>query len=191
MVFLLPEITELIYFPSREKWRKWLEKNHAKKKDVWLLYYKAHTGKKRIPYDDAVEEAICFGWIDTTVKKVDHESFAQRFTPRNPKSSWSETNLMRARKMILEGKMAKSGLEKLGNALNEKIKKKNSMSTPKDLKEALGKKPRALENFMKYPPSHKRHYLWWLADAKKPETRKRRIKKVVEFALENKKPGET
>ena len=186
----MPAITELIYFPERERWRKWLEKNHAKKKDVWILYYRKDSGKKRIPYDDAVEEAICFGWIDTTVKKVDHESFAQRFTPRNPKSNWSETNLMRARKMILEGKMAKAGFEKLGDALEKKITKKNAASIPKDLKEALRKKPKALENFMKYPPSHKRHYLWWLADAKKPETRKRRIKKIIGFALENRKLGE-
>ena len=188
---LLPAITKLIYFPDRKKWRKWLGKNHAKKKDVWLLYYKAHTGKKRIPYDDAVEEAICFGWIDTTVKKIDDEKYAQRYTPRNPKSSWSETNLMRAGKMINEGKMTKTGFEKLGDALNQKVKKKNSMPIPKDLKSALRKKPKAFENFMKYTPSHKRHYLWWIEDAKKTETRERRIKKVVEFALENKKLGQT
>ena len=186
----MPEITELIYFPDRKKFRKWLEKYHAKKKDVWLLYFKAHTGKKRIPYDDAVEEAICFGLIDTTVKRIDDEKFAQRYTPRNPKSSWSETNLARAGKMIKEGKMTKSGFEKLGDALKKKITKKNIALIPKDLKEALKKKPNALENYMKYPPSHKRHYLWWIEDAKREETRERRIKKVVGFALKNKKLGE-
>lgn len=186
----MPEITETLYVKSRGAWRKWLEKNHAKKKDIWLIYYNKASGKPRIPYDDAVEEALCFGWIDSIVKKIDGEKHAQRYSPRNPKSSWSESNLGRARRMIEQEKMTIAGLEKLGNALNEKTPKKIGANIPKDLKEALAKKPKARANFEKFAPSYKRHYIWWVESAKQKETRARRIKRVVGFALENRKPGD-
>ena len=88
------EITETLYLTNRKQWRDWLEKNYNKKKDVWLIYYKKHTKKKTIPYDDAVEEALCFGWIDSTVKRIDDEKHVQRYSPRKLNSVWSETILL-------------------------------------------------------------------------------------------------
>ena len=188
----LPEITETLYVKNREAWRKWLEKNHSRKKEIWLIYYKVSSGKKRIPYADAVEEALCFGWIDTTVKSIDDEKYVQLFVPRKRKSNWSELNLTRAKKMIDEGKMTKAGLEKLGDALEKRKSNSRKITprTPSDLLKELRKNPKALANYGKWPPSHKRHYIWWMLEAKQAETRKRREKKIFERALANKKLGE-
>lgn len=93
-----PEKTDnQLYLPTRSEWRQWLSKNHAGVKVIWLVYYKKHTGKPSIPYDDAVEEALCFGWIDSTIKRIDDERYMQKFTPRNLKSEWSDLNIRRVR----------------------------------------------------------------------------------------------
>lgn len=96
------EVTESLYVKNRKEWRAWLENNHQSKKEIWLIYYKKHTGKPSIPYSDAVEEAICFGWIDGQIKSLDEEKYTQRYTPRKPKSAWSEINIERAKRMISE-----------------------------------------------------------------------------------------
>jgi len=107
------EIGETLYVTTREQFRAWLEKHHASKKEIWLINYKKATGRPSIPYVDAVEEAICFGWIDGLEKSMDAERYALRFSPRRPKSNWTETNKERARRMIAEGKMEKAGLAAL------------------------------------------------------------------------------
>jgi len=104
------EITEKLYVKNREAWREWLINHHAARKEIWLVYYKKHTGKSRIPYDHAVEEALCFGWIDSTVKRVDDEIYVQRFTPRKKNSNWSDLNKKRARNLIKSGKMTDAGM---------------------------------------------------------------------------------
>lgn len=106
------KITETLYVHNRKDWRAWLKKNHAKKKEIWLIYYRKASGRKRIPYDDAVEEALCFGWTDSTAKRIDGERFAQRFTPRRPGSQWSELNKKRARRLIKNGRMTRAGIAK-------------------------------------------------------------------------------
>jgi len=103
------EIGETIYVTTREEFRAWLESNHKFKKEIWLIQYKKVTKKPSIPYVDAVEEAICFGWIDGFEKGMDAERYATRFTPRRPKSNWTETNKQRAQKMIAAGRMTESG----------------------------------------------------------------------------------
>ena len=105
------EITETLFVENRNKWRKWLKNYHDKEKEVWLIYFKKHTGKFSIAYNDAVEEAICFGWIDGKVRSIDAEKYMQRFSPRNPDSVWSLLNKKRALKMIKEGKMTGAGLK--------------------------------------------------------------------------------
>jgi len=107
------EIGETIYVTTREELRKWFEKNHKIKKEIWLIQYKKFTKKASMKYVEAVEEAICFGWIDGFEKGVDAERYATRFSPRRPKSNWTETNRERARKMIAEGKMTEAGLATL------------------------------------------------------------------------------
>src|SRR5260221_13049523 len=103
------EIGETIYVTTREEFREWLEKNHKTSKEIWLIQYKKFTQKPSIPYADAVEEAICFGWIDGLEKGMDDQRFAKRFMRRIPKSNWTEANMERARKMIVEGKMTEAG----------------------------------------------------------------------------------
>ena len=187
------EITETLYFTNRDDWRKWLEKNYDKKKEVWLIYYKKHTKKPCIPYDDAVEEALCFGWIDSTVKHVDDEKHVQRYSPRNLKSVWSPHNIKRVKKMIKEGKMTEIGIEKyeygMKNNLITPTTDKN-IEVPKDLQTALKAEKRASENFYNLAPSYRIMYIYWIIGAKREETRKRRIKKAVQLLKESKKPWE-
>ena len=107
------EIGETIYVTAREDFRRWLEKNHKSKKEMWLVQYKKATKKPSLNYVEAVEEALCFGWIDGLEKRIDDERYALRFSPRRPKSNWTETNKERARKLIAEGKMTEAGLASL------------------------------------------------------------------------------
>lgn len=156
-----------------------------------MIYYKKHTGKPRVSYDDAVEEAICFGWIDSTIQRMDDERYRQRYTPRNRDSKWSAHNVRRANKMIREGKMMKEGL-----SLFEEWKARNKdpvsraptqeeQVPPDDLLRALKKNKKAMDHFSKMAPSHKRNYFLWINDAKKEETRNRRIDKAVVMLEKN------
>ncbi|UCC11496.1 MAG: YdeI/OmpD-associated family protein [candidate division WOR-3 bacterium] len=182
-----------VYMKSRAAWRAWLNKNHKKKKEVWLVYYKKHTRKPTVAYNDAVEEALCFGWIDSIVRTVDNERYMQKYTPRRPDSVWSQINIRRARKMIKQGLMTGSGLalfnavKKRGRIAPRARDIKTRLAVPVDLKEALKKKKKAYDNFMNFAPSYKAMYIYWINDAKKPETRARRILRVVGFAEANKK----
>jgi uncharacterized protein YdeI (YjbR/CyaY-like superfamily) len=185
---------EPVFFEDRTAWRSWLEKNHDKEKEVWLLVFKKHTGKKSISYNEAVEEALCFGWIDSVMNRIDEEKFKQKFTPRNKKSPWSLLNKNRALKMIKEGKMAPAGKRKIAEAKKNglwktayTLRKKVVLSL--DLKKALQKNRLAWKNFQAFADGYKNHYIFWLDDAKTTETRARRIKKIVSRAAKNKKPG--
>jgi uncharacterized protein YdeI (YjbR/CyaY-like superfamily) len=108
--------TEELHMTSRGNWRSWLKKNYHIKKEAWLIFYKKHTSKPNVTYDEAVEEALCFGWIDSTIKRIDDEKFARKFTPRKPNSKWSESNKKRAEKMITQRRMTKAGLELIHQA---------------------------------------------------------------------------
>lgn len=189
------KMTETLYVTKRDEWRAWLKKNNEKKKEVWLIYYKKHTGKPRIPYDDAVEEALCFGWIDSTVQKLDEEKYAQKFTPRSTTSMWSALNIKRAEKMIKEKRMTKAGFALFKEGAKN-VKKRarprtvtKRLSVPPDLKEALAKNRQALKNFSNFAPSYRKIYILWITDSKREETREKRIKQVVAWAAQNKKPG--
>jgi len=188
------KITEKLHVTNRDDWRAWLKKNHETKKEVWLIHYKKHTGRPGIPYDDAVEEALCFGWIDSTIRRLDDEKFARKFTPRRGKSNWSELNKKRARKMIRQGKMTKIGLTKFKEIENNKKGSKakpseKRLTVPPDLRKALATNKNAWENFNKFAPGYRRLYVGWITDAKRRETREKRIKQTVRWAAQNKKPG--
>ena len=179
---------------NRNDWRVWLFQKHNSESDIWLIYYKKHTAKKSIPYNDAVEEAICFGWIDTTVKRIDDERYMQKFLPRKKNSKWSELNKIRALKLIKEEKMTEFGLEKINEAKqngnwDNAYGSKEKQEIPKDLLSALSKNKIALNNFINFAQGYQNNYIYWINDAKKDETRKRRIAKVLERASENIKPG--
>jgi uncharacterized protein YdeI (YjbR/CyaY-like superfamily) len=188
-------MSRTLYVTNRDDWRAWLKENHGSQKEVWLVYYKKHTGKPRIPYDDAVEEALCYGWIDSTVKRIDDEKYAQKFTPRNERSNWSELNKKRARKMIKQGRMTRTGLAKFKQAGKQEDKDtqgkppKKRLVIPPDLKKALSANKQALENFNNFAPSYRRLYIGWITAAKRKETREKRINQTVKWSADGKKPG--
>jgi len=184
-----------MYVNNRDDWRKWLKQNHDQEKEVWLIYFKKNTRKPSIPYEDSVEEALCFGWIDSIIKKMDHEKYARKFTPRTNTTKWSASNKARVRKLIKVGRMTGFGLAKIkGLVLNRKDetirdKLKKKLLIPKYLKEALKANPRAWANFNTLAPSHQRNYVGWIISAKKQETRDKRVKEAIGLLTQNKKLG--
>ena len=181
------------YAKDRKAWRKWLEKNHATSDGVWLIYDKKASGKKRLEYSDAVEEALCFGWIDSTLRPLDDEKYMQRFTPRKPNSGWSALNKQRIEKMIDQDLMAKAGLEKIEEAKRngawEKLDHIEALRLPEDFEKALSKNKKAKTNFENFPQFTKKQFLYRINSARRPETRKERIKLLVKMAAANKKPS--
>ncbi len=190
------EITETFYAKNRKEWRNWLETNHDSKKEIWLIRYKKHTGKPVVSYDDSVEEALCFGWIDSTVKRVDDEYYVQRITPRRMKSIWSVPNIKRVRKMLDEGLMTEHGLAKIPDEVMEAAKTGNVISSQtvipdeipmiRELEEALADNKKASDTWDSLTPSLRKRYIYWINDAKRDETRIRRIDKLVKMLEDGK-----
>lgn len=185
-------------FRNRQAWRAWLMKYHEKKKEIWLVFYKKHTNKKSLVYTDAVEEALCFGWIDGLLKRIDNEKHKIRFSPRRPGSVWAPSNIARVRKMIREKKMTEAGLTLFKSAKLETqtaptvktvLKKSKRIIIPPDLRQALAAKPKALEHFTNYPPSFRLLAINWVKTAKHEQTRRRRIRDVVANAAKHAKPA--
>lgn len=181
-----------VYVNTREDWRLWLQENHDSEDCVWLVYYKKHTRKRSIPYADAVEEAICFGWIDGQIRRIDDERYIQRFTPRRRGSIWSELNIERARKMIRQGRMTQSGLEAFreGMEMKKRVPSSRSYSVPAYLETALGEDKTAWDNFQALSPSAKLAYVHWIDSAKKDETRQKRIEKTLSQLTMKRRLGE-
>lgn len=185
---------ETIFCKNRDEWRTWLEHNHNLIKEIWLIYYKKHTKKATVVYNEAVEEALCFGWIDSTIKSINEDTYMQKYTPRNDNSMWSLVNKNRVKKLIREKKMTKAGLEKIEAAKkNGKWEKaymsKDKLKMPENLVEALKKNPIALTNFENFSPSNRKIYIGWILSAKREETIQKRIDIVVQRSEKNEKPG--
>ncbi len=188
------ETSDKLYVTSRDDWRAWLRKNYDTTKEVWLIYYKKQTGKPSVPYDDSVEEALCFGWIDSTIKKIDDEKFARKFTPRKAGSRWSEANKKRAKRMMKEGRMEEPGLAEImeakrGGEWFKIAPVKKELVVPSYVKEALANNNKALENFNNLAKSYKRQYIGWIASAKREETRMRRLAEAIRLLEKNQKLG--
>ena len=186
------ELANALFFKNRDEWHNWLEKNHRAINEIWLIHYKKSSGKKGLNHFDAVEEAICFGWIDGKLKKIDEERFILRYSPRKSKSVWSKINKENAEKMISLGKMTKAGFDKIeeakkqgfwDNAYTNLVKER----LPSDLKNALIVNKKAWNNFQQFANSYRNMYIGWVKNAKTEETRKKRISEVVKNSLENKK----
>ncbi len=174
---------------SRKEWREWLEKNHQSEKSVWLIIYHKSSDTESVYYDEAVEEAICFGWIDSIAHKRDGESKYQFFAQRKPKSNWSKANRERVQKMIRLGLMTPSGqklidLAKETGTWEALVDVQNSV-IPEDLQKQLNQNEAALKNFLAFPPSSKRIILEWILNARKDETRQKRIEETVRLAGDN------
>jgi uncharacterized protein YdeI (YjbR/CyaY-like superfamily) len=173
---------------TRNAWRRWLAKNHAKQTEIWLVFHKKHTGIDCVPYEDSVEEALCFGWVDSLIKQLDADRYARKYTPRKATSVWSESNKARADKMIRAGLMTDVGLALIEAAKSSgEWQQKRTRSTfagnemPPELRAALAKNTKAAKNFLALPPSHKRNYLLWISAAKRTETRHRRAQQAAEM----------
>lgn len=149
------EIGKTLYVTARSKWRAWLSKHHATSSDIWLIFYKVSSGKPRISYDDAVLEALCFGWIDSIVKKMDEESFAQRFSPRKSTSVLSQMNIERIRELIKENKMTPAGLAAISHAFDPKAPPPE-FKIPSGILKAVKANSEAWKYFQKLPESYKR-----------------------------------
>lgn len=178
------------YYPkSRSEWRQWLQENHVQKDGIQLIIAKKGSGLPSLPVADAVEEALCFGWIDSVAHKLDDKRYKIFFFPRNPKSKWSKINKGRVKKLTKLGLIAPAGKKMIAlakktgtwDALNEV----DQLLLPKDLKTAFSKNKKASNFFDAFPPSTKRAILEWILNAKQPETRIKRIKETVDLAEKN------
>jgi uncharacterized protein YdeI (YjbR/CyaY-like superfamily) len=178
-----------IHFRSAGELRKWLEKNHAKSNAVFVIMYRKESEVKTVYWDELVNEVICFGWIDGKRTRRNHESFYQYISPRNPKSHWSKINKAKVERLLSENKIAPAGLtmielaKKTGtwNALD----KIDALELPDDFQNALKKNKKASDYFHAFPPSAKRYILWWIMNAKRAETRQKRIDETVALAEKN------
>lgn len=178
-----------IYCKSSKEWRTWLEKNHLKEKTIALIKYKKHTGKPSLFGNQAMMDAICYGWIDTTVKKLDEEKYIQRFAKRNEKSKWSINTLKYGKDLFEKGLMSEYGIKMYKEGLAKKPHDADiplNPETPEDLKKELGKH-KLKEKFETIAPSTKRMFLRWLFRAKQAETREKRIGQIINLVKENKK----
>lgn len=163
------KITKTLYVHKVKDWRAWLRKNHKSAKEIFLVYYKKDSGKPRISYNDAVDEAMCFGWIDSTVKTIDQDCFCQRFSPRRKSSPCSELNKHRAMRMIKDKRMTPTGLAALEGTLGYgakihkgTIKHTEIWKVPADIQKTLKKDPGTWKNFQKFPLAYKRIRVGWI-----------------------------
>lgn len=177
------EITKTFYPKDRNDFRKWLEENHDKEREIWLILPLKQSGKAKIPYDDSVEEALCFGWIDSTQKKIDEDHATQRFTPRKPKSPWSELNKERARKLIELDLMTPAGAKFLPN-LNEEF------VFSADILEIIRSNEVAYNNFMNFPEVYRRLRFGYIEDVRKnPIEFQKRLQNLIKMSEKNKMFG--
>jgi uncharacterized protein YdeI (YjbR/CyaY-like superfamily) len=173
-------------FTNRKGWRAWLEEHHATEQEAWLLISRKGVSRRFLMLQEAIEEALCFGWIDGVLKPINKEIYLLRFSPRKPNSIWSVNNQRRVEKLIHEGRMTPAGLEKIAQAKENgewdaAIAREDVSSVPDDLVQELENND-AWIAFENWPASQKKQYLFWLATAKKPETREKRIQLIVEIA---------
>jgi uncharacterized protein YdeI (YjbR/CyaY-like superfamily) len=178
------DIGKTLYVTKAAEWRRWLQKHHASEPEIWLVFYKKESGNPSLPYNDAVEQAPCFGWIDSIVKKHGPETRAQRFSPRRPRSPLSEMNKARVRRLHAAGKMTPAGLAVAGDILNEPFK------VPDDILAALKEDKETWHNFQKFPDSYKRIRVGWIDAARvRPDFLEQRLRYFLRMAKQNKRFG--
>ena len=169
---------------SRKAWRAWLQKHHAAASGVWLVFAKKHTGIPSLTYNDAVEEALCFGWIDNVMKSIDDDFYMQNFTPRKEKSGWSASNRKRVEKLIAAGLMTAAGMalvtlaKKTGRWDTHRVSE--TLTIPPELQQALDANPAAKKNWPGYTESQRKMFLYSIYGAKRPETRAARVARVID-----------
>ncbi len=184
---------QYLSFASRAEWRAWLQENHARAKEVLLIHYKKGTGKQGLSVPEAVEEALCFGWIDGILRRIDAEKHVVRYTPRRKGSVWSQLNKGRVARLIQEGRMTAAGLEQVAiakeNGRWQAAERLEDVDTvPAELTKALRKHPGMLKAFKELAPSRRKQYIWWIGSAKRDETRQKRIAALIDYLSGRGKP---
>jgi uncharacterized protein YdeI (YjbR/CyaY-like superfamily) len=178
------EITQILYVTDPKEWRKWLERHYKTESEIWLVYYKKHTGKPRIGYNDAVEQALCFGWIDSTVRSLDEERTVQRFSPRKPKSGYSQANIERLRHLVAQGKVVDEVVESLGDILEQEF------IFPEDILKAIQADEQTWENYQNFSEPYKRIRVAFIEGARKrPSEFQKRLNYFIKKTRENKLIG--
>lgn len=184
------EKKRLEYYPeNRKEWRNWLQKNHAVAPHIWVIIYKKEAGKPSVTYAEVVEEALCFGWIDSKPNKRDAESYVLFIAPRKPKSVWSALNKTRVESLLKQDLLMPAGLQKIEAAKKDgswnALDKVDAMEMPAALKKAFAKNKPALKNFNAFPPSTKKAIYQWMASAKTETTLLKRAAETVTLAAKN------
>lgn len=178
------KITKTLYVHKREDWRDWLQAHYQTEPEIWLEYYRVETGQPRIAYNDAVEEALCFGWIDSTIKTLDEERTVQRFTPRKPKSGYSQTNKERLRRLIAQGQVMSEVEASLGDILDEPF------VIPDDILDALQANPQAWQNFQRYSAPYQRIRIAYIDHARnRPGEFEKRLHHFLKMTEQDKQFG--
>jgi len=178
------KIGTTLYAKNRMEWRRWLAKHHDSAAEIWLIYYKKASGKPRIPYNDAVDEALCYGWIDSILKPIDEHKYAQRYSPRKKTSRLSDMNRERVRRLIKAGRMTKAGLVAIEHTGT------GSTTLPDDIVARLRKDPATWRNFQKFPASYKRIRVGWIAAARhRREVFEQRLRYFLKMTKQNKRFG--
>jgi len=182
-----PELTTLEVGNLRE-WRRWLTKHHASSPGVWLVYYKDHRRVESIDYDDSVREALCFGWVDSLIKRLDGDRYARKFTPRRPASKWSDSNRQRWAELKTRGLLTPAGLAAAPTP--ESYRPRPAIPRlPLYIAKALQANQKAWSFFQELAPTHRRHFVAWIHTAKRPETQKKRIRESIALLAAGKKLG--
>jgi uncharacterized protein YdeI (YjbR/CyaY-like superfamily) len=185
----------MVYARDRAAWRAWLEENHASEPaGVWLVYYKPHSGKPTVAYDESVEEALCFGWVDSLIRKLDADRYARKFTPRKPDSSWSESNRKRVGKLVAQGLMTAAGLRlveaaKASGRWDRDPRPDVSADPAPEFGVALQASPGAADFFDSLTAAQQRQFITWINLAKQPATRQRRVAESIELLEQGQKLG--
>jgi uncharacterized protein YdeI (YjbR/CyaY-like superfamily) len=178
------EVTKTFYVTNRDDWRSWLSKHYSEESEIWLVYYRVEIGKPRIPYNEAVEEALCFGWIDSIVRNIDQERYAQRFTPRKPASKYSQTNKERLKNLINKGKVIPEVMASLQNIDLE------TFEFPADIMAALRENKQAWGNFQSYSGSYQRIRIAYVDGARdRPGEYEKRLGHLLKMTEQNKQFG--
>lgn len=185
---------DAVHPEDRAAWRRWLAENHGRSPGVWLVRYKRQTGKPRIAYDDAVEEALAFGWIDSIARTIDDERSMVRFTPRKPRTAWAASNKKRVQRLFAAGLMHPAGLAKVEQAKAdgswELLDTAENLEIPADLEAALAAYPSARANFDAFPPSVQKMAIAWILVARRAGTRAARVNRTARLASEGRRINE-
>ena len=172
-----------------DQWREWLEEHHDSESEVWLIFYKRHTGRASIAYADAVDEALCFGWIDSLIKRLDDSRYARKFTPRKADSRWSITNRKRYALLRASGNVKPAGIDRAPTERRDDTPPRLPSRVPSYIQAALRKRPAAWRHFEALAPSHRRRYVGWIDSAKQEETKVRRLKETIRLLATGKPLG--